>query len=84
MRMLDIGCCAKFGGGGGFATGMLRSAGAVSTLQSCPYILRLLKVLGPQYTGHVGSESRKRDQLTSLCCYRGFLQHGAAVSLVGY
>lgn len=29
FRMLDIGCCAKFGGGGGFAGMTSRSAGAV-------------------------------------------------------
>ena len=32
--MLDIGCCTKFGGGGGFAMGPPRSVGAVSGSES--------------------------------------------------
>ena len=47
--MLDIGCWAKFGGGGGFATGISRSVSAPSCPESAPYILRLLKVLGSQF-----------------------------------
>ena len=51
LRILDIGCCAKFGGGGGFAVGVLRSVGAVSSPENVPYIPMLLKVLGMELCG---------------------------------
>ena len=79
--MLDIGCCAKFGGGGGFAVGSSRSVGAIGSLKIAPYILGLLKVLGLQLYGQPAFKS-KTGRLTSLCCHSGFLQHGAAVSFV--
>ena len=66
LRILDIGCCAKFGGGGGFATGTPRSVAAGSILQSGSHVPRLLKILGPQYTGYTVFGSK--DRVNSLLC----------------
>ena len=66
LRMLDIVCCAKFGDGDGFATGVSRSVGAVTGLRSSPYSPGLLKVLGPQYTGYPALKSE--NEVNSLLC----------------
>lgn len=74
-----MGCCAKFGGGGGFAAEGLGSVGAIDYSEGS-HIPRLLKVLGSQLSCvQVGKSS-----LTSLCNHRSFLQHGTAFSFVGY
>jgi len=64
--MLDIGCCAKFGGGGGFAVGISRSAGVRSGHTTWSLHSEAIEVSGNNIP--VMLRLNRKNEVNSLLC----------------